>query len=269
MKNQILCCMLFLFFVTDIYAQTDFQLSQGVYRIPYANGTSVQVTRNHLTHTPAGRIDMRGTSGGPYTLVAAGHGTVRFVVDNYNTNCNSCSCNNYIWIEHANGEWTKYSHIETNSALVDIGDLVFSGSSLGIESDVGCASGDHCHFEVGVPDDPANPINVSSGGHIIGENRIPVICEIPNNFYGAGTTYTAENCTSDCFGSVNWSNRNVLEDDIEITFSEGTITTSNSVDFQNGSNGLFQATSIILSPGFEAHRGSQFISRIGDCYIGN
>jgi hypothetical protein len=29
------------------------------------------------------------------------------------TSCSSC--NNYVWIEHPNGEWTKYTHFITNS----------------------------------------------------------------------------------------------------------------------------------------------------------
>lgn len=37
--------------------------SKGVYRIPYQNGTSVKVSRDHKKHTPLGRIDMGGERG--------------------------------------------------------------------------------------------------------------------------------------------------------------------------------------------------------------
>ena len=37
--------------------------SRGVYRIPYANGTSVKITNDHKKHTPKGRIDMVGEKG--------------------------------------------------------------------------------------------------------------------------------------------------------------------------------------------------------------
>ena len=42
---------------------------------------------------------------------------------------------------------------------------------LGFEGDVGQAGGEHLHFEVAVPDDPANAID--GGGFIIGQARVP------------------------------------------------------------------------------------------------
>ena len=47
------------------YSQT-FKPSTGVYRIPYANGTNVHVSRDHQTHTPLNRVDMHGHDGAPY-----------------------------------------------------------------------------------------------------------------------------------------------------------------------------------------------------------
>ena len=165
--------------------------SNGVYAIPYEPGVSVRVNRDHLTHTPVNRIDMSGKSGGPYKIVAAAAGTVKFVQDSYNVN-GGCANNNYVWIAHSNGEWTKYSHLAHDSASVDaglsVGDKVKVGEFIGIEDDIGCASGDHLHWEVGVPDDLSDPI-VHSGGYIKGKNLIPRICGIQNNIYVAGTTY--------------------------------------------------------------------------------
>src|SRR5688572_12620970 len=150
-------------------------VSEGLYSIPYEAGTEVYVTNDHTDHSPQNRIDMSGTGGGPYKIVAAASGRVRFVEDSHNVN-GGCASNNYVWLEHANGEWTKYSHIAHDSASVDAGlsegDFVRAGQFLGIESDIGCASGDHLHFEVAVPDDVDDPIN-PVGGCIKGENRIP------------------------------------------------------------------------------------------------
>ncbi|WP_428265635.1 peptidoglycan DD-metalloendopeptidase family protein [Haliangium sp.] len=166
-------------------------ISQGLYAIPYEPGTSVKVTRDHISHTPANRIDMHGTSGGPYRVTAAAHGTVRFIEDSHNVN-GGCENNNYVWIEHDNGEWTKYSHIEQYSASSDaglsVGDYVMAGQFLGIEGNIGCASGDHVHFEVAIPDDPADPIN-PVGGYIKGDNLIPRVCGIDGQLFVAGTTY--------------------------------------------------------------------------------
>ena len=134
----------------------------------------------------------------PYEIVAAAPGTVRFIVDSFSearpgqSPCN----NNYVWIEHANGEWTKYSHMTQNSTTEDagltVGDTVDTGEFLGYEDDVGCASGNHLHWEVGVPANPADPID--SQGFLRGgsaENLIPRICGIPNQRFVAGTTYFA------------------------------------------------------------------------------
>jgi len=165
--------------------------SKGYYSIPYEAGTNVRVSRDHLSHTPKTRIDMYGVSGGPYKVVAAASGTVRFIEDSNSVN-GGCANNNYVWIEHANGEWTKYSHIAQDTATMDAGlsagDSIRAGQFLGIESDVGCASGDHVHFEVAKPDDPKDPIN-PVGGYIKGKNLIPRVCGIAGNKFVAGTTY--------------------------------------------------------------------------------
>ena len=176
-------------------------VSEGVYRIPYQNGTEVRVTRDHHDHSPVqDRIDMIGINGAePYRVVAAADGTIRFIQDDNTQEGGDCDFNNYVWIEHPNGEWTKYSHLSTDSvngdAGLNVGDFVTLGTFLGFEDDIGCASGEHLHWEVAVPDDPANPIT-PLGGFIIGENRVPFICDIPNNVFVTGEEYTAADCVS-------------------------------------------------------------------------
>ncbi|MCP3977614.1 MAG: peptidoglycan DD-metalloendopeptidase family protein [bacterium] len=166
--------------------------SAGEYRIGYVNGTSVKVSRDHLSHTPTLRIDMFGTGGGSKTVAAAADGVIRVIVD---TNSEPTTNNNYVWIEHPNGEWSKYSHMAQGTVTAlgwSVGDNVDAGDALGTESNVGQASGNHLHFQVSRPDDPANPI--TGGGFIIGEDLIPIICGIPGNMYISGETYTAGSC---------------------------------------------------------------------------
>ena len=148
--------------------------SAGLYVIPFSAGTDVKVTGDHLTHNPPNRIDMVGLNGDD-RITAAAAGTIRFIQDGFSEKrpggspCN----NNYVWIEHANGEWTKYSHMRKNSvgvdAGLDVGDTVQTGRFLGIQSDVGCASGKHLHFQVSVPASAASPID--SQGFMSGEDR--------------------------------------------------------------------------------------------------
>jgi hypothetical protein len=166
--------------------------SDGVYRIAYADGTRVAVSGDRLTHSPQERIDMHGVGGFPvYLIVAARSGTIEKIVD---SNAEPTSNNNYVWISHSGGEWSKYTHFVTGSVPNSLseGDHVSVGTFLGIEGDVGQASGEHLHFEIAVPDDPADPID--SAGFIKGENRDPVICRIPGNTFLAGETYTADDC---------------------------------------------------------------------------
>lgn len=178
--------------------------SKGVYRIPYADDTKVRVSRDHNTHTPKGRYDMGGQGGGTYRIVAAADGRIRYIEDDFSErlNCDGLAAsekkNNYVWIEHANGEWTKYSHMTkgstTGKAKLKVGDFVSAGTYLGDEGDVGCAGGDHLHFEVAVPR-ATNPIT-AVGGFLNDNggskrNRIARICGIGNEVFAAGQSYTA------------------------------------------------------------------------------
>lgn len=189
------------------------QESKGVYRIPYADGTKVRIGRDHSTHTPKGRYDMGGQGGGSYRIVAAADGTVRYIEDRYDKklDCNgpdnedpaddlpaSEKKNNYVWIEHANGEWSKYSHMTqgstTGKAKLKVGDFVEAGTYLGDEGDVGCAGGDHLHLEVAVlrATDPITTV----GGYAKDNdgnkrNRIVRVCGIDGGRFVAGQTHTA------------------------------------------------------------------------------
>jgi murein DD-endopeptidase MepM/ murein hydrolase activator NlpD len=174
--------------------------SARVYRLPYEDGARVRVSRDHITHQPPNRVDLVGAEARSYRIVAAAAGIVRYIVDEFGVRQDSrttrqCN-NNYIWLEHGNGEWTKYSHVRQHSARerakLQQGDMVDAGAYLGDEGDVGCASGRHLHFEVAVPDDRADPI-VRAGGFIKGRNLAPRFCA-PGELLVAGTVYVAGPC---------------------------------------------------------------------------
>ncbi len=178
--------------------------SKGLYRIPYANNTDVRVGGDHIDHSPPGRIDMNGRGGGTYRIVAAADGFVRHVVDGFDDRLDckgkpvSEQKNNYVWIEHANGEWTKYTHMRKGSSSGKAGlkknQFVSAGTYLGDEGEVGCASGPHLHFEVGVP--RASDGITATGGFLADNdgskrNRIPRICGIDDGRFKTGKIYTA------------------------------------------------------------------------------
>ena len=216
-----------------------FTISSGIYRVPYADGLTVTAFNDHHTHPNAfDRVDMGAGEGS--VIVAAASGIIRGIVD-YNgdyfgrgdgvgsdgstlqddsleDNCTgdgnaalvesgSCSnYNNYVWIEHPNGEWTKYTHMKTGTVTIDygwsVGDTILVGQALGLEGDVGAAAGFHLHFEVGVPNDPtdATPFG-DKGGFITGVNRVTQVCFLDgdddgDSLYTQGESYTAGPCVN-------------------------------------------------------------------------
>lgn len=175
------------------------QKSSGYYRIPYAQNTNVHVSRDVDDHTPIGRVDMHGHDASSYRIVAAASGHIRYIEDSHTGQTTMKCYNNYVWIEHPNGEWTKYSHLRKNSVTMSAGrsegDWVKMGDFLGYEGDVGCATGDHLHFEVAVlrSIDPITTI----GGFVLDNggskrNRDPRICGISGGLFNSGEFYTAE-----------------------------------------------------------------------------
>lgn len=179
--------------------------SKGVYRLPYADGTHIKIFDDTSTHRPRGRIDMTGAEGqSPYRIVAAADGKVVAIQDGYNEQQSgraAADCrNNYVWIAHANGEWTNYSHLRqgsvTRGAGLRVGDEVKAGTYLGEEGAVGCAMLDHLHFEVAVPDadrpiDAGGFLTDNDGGK---RNRNPRFCNV-NGLVVKDTTYVAEACS--------------------------------------------------------------------------
>lgn len=222
--------------------------SSGIYRIPYADGTEVTVSNDAHNHNDA--YDMRGGEG--ESVVAAASGWIRAIRDHNGEEPNpgdgedingdpqddtlehGCgnndpadtvvgSCgdyNNYVWIEHPNGEWTKYTHLGTGTVSLpapagfgwEVGDWINAGQVIGLENDIGQATstgtpGDrafHLHWEVAIPDDPNDPmpfcelggfmIGTSCPGAPFGARIAAVVCDIPGNELIDGDTHTANPC---------------------------------------------------------------------------
>lgn len=207
--------------------------SEGLYRIPYADGTRVLIQHDFLKHNGPGKIDMRGRGHGSFRVVAADAGTIRYIVDHHTKQQhperilrNSECTNNYVWIAHDNGEWTKYSHMQTGStsgkAKLKVGDKVKKGQYLGDEGKVGCAWPAHLHFEVvKVDDDPADGVDTFPGiadpsGKLVGWNfekaRDPRIEELAGyTFINRKTYISGENktCRNDNDCDDGWCNKGI------------------------------------------------------------
>jgi hypothetical protein len=180
--------------------------SAGVYRLPYADDTHIKIFDDENTHRPVGRVDMTATGGHePYRIVAAADGKIMAIQDSYGEQQSgraAADChNNYVWIAHANGEWTNYSHVRqgsvTKGAKLHVGDTVKAGTYLGDEGAVGCAMLNHLHFEVAVPD-AEHPID--QGGFLLDNDhsqreRNPRFCNVTGTVI-KDKSYIAKACPS-------------------------------------------------------------------------
>ena len=282
-------------------------VSKGRYRIPYANNTQVRANNDHTNHPASlNRIDVGGRGGGPYTIVAAAPGWLRLIEDdntlwcpsvsagnptpcgnlplsvccprsNLNPPCEANCRNNFVWIEHTNGEWTKYSHMNTGSVAANghqLNDFVQSGAALGIEGQIGLASGPHLHFEVARPNDGIG--SFSASGFLVDDgdpsttdydrqNRIAAYCTGPGSpIWLDGEDRIAANCPNACIASQ--APADVIGAG-EVIHRQANLIAPTAAHRVQGGGGeaLFAATRITLIPGFRASAQAYFSAAIGPC----
>ena len=205
------------FGATHVDGTTASPQSQGAYRLPFADGTHVKVFDDFTTHRPRGRVDLYAIDGTePYKVVAAADGRIVAIQDGFREQQSGRAAalchNNYVWIAHANGEWTNYSHVAyhsvTEKAGLKVGDEVKAGQYIGDEDKIGCAMLKHVHFEVALPN-PAQPID---GGGFLTDNDDgkrelnPRFCGVPGDNAVKGQVYTAQPA-SDAFKPATPSTR--------------------------------------------------------------
>ncbi len=217
--------------------------AQGEYRMPYENGTVVEVATDHVTHSSpkAYMYDLVAQNPAPVAIVAAAPGWIRFIEDSHEEPTND---NNYVWIEHpypfcpvdarradwpgkpANygstcipcdrdfcNEWTTYAHMTKNSvrgnAGLSEGDWVEAGDFLGYEDEVGVASGEHLHWHVAViPPDTQPTFNGYYLEYVettgLQPEVIPIVChEGGRSVLWRTGSYTAAGCPAAASGPAN------------------------------------------------------------------
>jgi hypothetical protein len=276
-SRQLLLCLLFAITGVVVTAQPEFTLSQNVYRLPYENGQVFEVRSDVYSHDPRGRYDLKAQGiddCNSHRIVAAAAGVVEWVVDNNSQSCPDCGANNnYVWIRHANDEWTKYTHFAQNSVTVNEGDTVCAGTILGYECWVGAtrpAQFRHLHFEVRRPMDPNNVAISPAGGFmdsLDGYHLIPVITSVAKHYMEDGDVLTPSSNSGCTNTSIAVPAQTISVSGIKIYIASDAVTTNNNViTCGNGSNVFLQAgNSITLSPGFIAAPGSYFHAKIGGC----
>lgn len=157
-----------------------------------------------LTDRAGGLISMPSRVRKPYRVVAAANGRVMAIQDSYGEQQNGRTAalchNNYVWIAHANGEWSAYSHLArgsvTHKAGLKVSDMVKAGQYIGDEGAVGCAMLNHVHFEVALPD---SKMPIDEGGFLTDNadakrERNPRFCNVPAQFVTKDAEYRAGPC---------------------------------------------------------------------------
>jgi hypothetical protein len=279
-------CILFslcsLIWTPGLIKAQDFVFSEGLYRIGYADGTVVEISHDIWDHDPVGKYDIITDAINP-PLVAAADGWVRWIEEDFNVEChpggNGEPCcwqsNNYVVIEHENGEWSGYTHMQVGSVTasgVAVGDWVTAGTIIGIEGSVGCSTGPHLHFEVSRPDTNQLPFD-TIGGFLNGELLIPVTCGlyplpsymIDGNVYLAGPCEDACPSVVEVAGSLNFDDEFIIRASSEILTDN-----ANEVVYASGSVVQFRSGgSIRFRPGFHAQTGTHSHAMITSCNAQN
>lgn len=263
-------------------------LSHGIYRIGYEDGQAMVCTQDHLTHTPPLKLDLVSSGFGPnamHKIWASADGRIREIIDANQNCCNSdgCSaCNNYVRLEHTNGEWTKYTHFRTNTvtdpdtANLSIGMCVSSGTFLGYEGDVGHTSGSGSQNRVqqdcsGVEADTTKKcgIHLHFEVRMNGPNsklRLPLFCEVPGFYMVKNQAYTAGTCgANQCSSYVAIDTTVYSADDIKVIQTADSIRADTVSVEGTASVAYFAGKKILLKPGFVAKTNAYFHAMINEC----
>jgi len=127
--------------------QDDFE-----YWLPYKAGTTFKVHQGYhgnYSHKDVYALDFNMPTG--TDVYAARGGIVTDVKENSNVGCGDPSCKgkaNYVVINHDDGTFSNYVHLDRNGVYVQVGDQVEIGQKIAKSGNTGWSSGPHLHFEV-------------------------------------------------------------------------------------------------------------------------
>ncbi len=135
-------------------------LSMGTYTVYQTSGVFCwPVVDLYKVTSPFGQrrlgnhkgIDISGANASGKLIVAGASGTV------IKAGWNNGGYGNYVVIDHGNGVETLYAHMLNNSIMVNVGDVVQRGQTIGRVGNTGNSFGAHLHFEVRINGIKLNP----------------------------------------------------------------------------------------------------------------
>ncbi|MBM3418696.1 MAG: M23 family metallopeptidase [Bacteroidetes bacterium] len=146
-----MCC----FLRSTAHAQqlnTDRSRSNFVYELPTEKGKKVFISQGYngwFSHKKQFALDFKLKEGSP--IYAAREGVV-FKCASHNTeggmNKKYLSKGNHIIIQHGDGTYAAYWHLQYNGVSVKKGEQVITGQQIGFSGNTGYSSSPHLHFEV-------------------------------------------------------------------------------------------------------------------------
>jgi murein DD-endopeptidase MepM/ murein hydrolase activator NlpD len=120
------------------------------YILPYPSGDGHKVTQSNcapISHFGSQQYAYDFEMNKSDSIVASRAGTV-LKVEESNEDGNGCPDDNHVYIEHSDGSVAQYLHLTKDGALVDVGDSINAGDSIGLAGNTGCSTDFHLHFVV-------------------------------------------------------------------------------------------------------------------------
>ena len=124
----------------------------NVYSLPFEKGTTVFVAQGYesiLSHKGDYAIDFKVAEG--TKVLAARDGLVVYVRESNTAGgvgSKYVGKGNGITVQHKDGTYAHYWHLQYNGALVNVGDTVQEGQHIGLTGHTGFSAFPHLHFEV-------------------------------------------------------------------------------------------------------------------------
>lgn len=123
----------------------------GIFCWPVVNLYTVTSPYGHRSLGYHNGIDISGANASGSLVVAGASGTVT------EAGWSTGGYGNYVKIDHGNGVETLYAHMLDNSLMVNVGDTVVKGQTIGRVGNTGYSFGAHLHFEVRINGNRVNP----------------------------------------------------------------------------------------------------------------
>jgi murein DD-endopeptidase MepM/ murein hydrolase activator NlpD len=110
-------------------------------------------------------VDYRCKPGTP--VVASRRGIVWATREDSNSGCDDPSCiddGNYVVIDHGDGTFSEYHHLQQFGAIAEVGEQVCRGELIGLCGNTGYSTGPHLHFALSDITHRTVPARISPAG---------------------------------------------------------------------------------------------------------